>query len=299
MTEKATKQLRNLLQAKEFLHMPSVYDPFGGRLLQTLGYKAGFVGGYVTGAARAVTEPLLTLTEQVQVARDVAEAVSIPILADAGAGFGDALHTMRTVREFIRGGIAGIHIEDQLYPKRAAYHRYVAHAITIEEYVEKIEYACKERDRADPDFVVIARTDTCRFHGVEEATKRINAAAEVGADMGLLFPRNPEEAALAPKMASVPLIYVQSRGNRDKRPLFTRSQLQDMGYVACIEAQLVLCTAHHFMQQALIELRDTGAYTGISPDDFVKSRQAVEDLIGLDEYYEIEAATVETRTSAT
>ena len=70
---------------------------------------------------------------------------------------------MRTVREFINAGVAGVHIEDQLYPKRAHYHKYVAHAIPIEEFAYKIRYACRERDETDPDFVVIVRSDTCRF----------------------------------------------------------------------------------------------------------------------------------------
>ena len=87
---------------------------------------------------------------------------------------------MRTVREFIRNGIAGIHIEDQLYPKRAHYHRYVVHGIPVEEFVEKIEYSCKQRDETDRDFVIIARTDTCRALGLEEASMRINRAADVG-----------------------------------------------------------------------------------------------------------------------
>lgn len=143
------------------------------------------------------------------------------------------------VRECIRGGIAGVHIEEQLYP----------------------------------DFVVIARTDACRALGLDEACMRINRAADVGADLGLLFPRNPAEAERAPQVCRLPLVYVQSRGNRDGRPLFSRQDLQQMGYVACIEAQVVLCTAFHFLKQALIE-----------------------DLIDLSKHYEIEAQTVERRS---
>jgi 2-methylisocitrate lyase-like PEP mutase family enzyme len=97
--------------------------------------------------------------------------------------------------------------------------------IPIEEYVEKIQYACRERDRIDRNFLIIARTDSCRFFGIEEAAKRVNAAAKVGADMGLMFPRNPDEAACAPKLTHVPLIYVQSLGNRDGRPTFSRQEL--------------------------------------------------------------------------
>ena len=101
--------------------------------------------------------------------------------------------------------------------------------------------------------MIIARTDTCRALGLEEASMRLNRAAEVGADYGLLFPRNPQEAEEAPRKCTLPLVYVQSRGNRDGRPIFTRRELQQMGYVACIEAQVVLCTAFHYMKKALTE----------------------------------------------
>ena len=293
--ERLSTQLRALLRSKTFLHMPSVYDALGGRLVQSIGFEAAYIGGYVTGGASTVTEPLLTMTEQVRLSEDIARNINIPLVADAGAGWGDSLHTMRTVREFIRAGVAGVHIEDQLYPKRAHYHKYVVHGVPVDEFVEKIKYACQQRDKSDPDFVIIARTDTCRALGLEEASMRINRAADVGADLGLLFPRTPAEAEQAPKMCKLPLVYVQSRGNRDGRPIISRQDLQRMGYVGCIEAQVVLCTAFHFLKKALTELRTTGDYKGMTNAEYVTSRQEVEDLIDLTEYYEIEAQTVEAR----
>ena len=164
-----TLQLRQLLKKNTFLHLPSVSDPLQGRLVESLGFEAVFIGGYVSGASSAITEPLMTMTEQVKMAQDITGKVNIPLIADAGAGWGDSLHTMRTVSEFIRAGVAGIHIEDQVFPKRAHYHKYVVHGISREEYIEKISYACKERDRLDPHFVIIARTDTCRSVGLDEA----------------------------------------------------------------------------------------------------------------------------------
>jgi 2-methylisocitrate lyase-like PEP mutase family enzyme len=293
--ERQSTQLRTLLRSKTFLHMPSVYDALGGRLVQSVGFEAAYVGGYVTGGASTATEPLLTMTEQVELAGQIAANISIPLVADAGAGWGEPIHTMRTVREFIRVGVAGVHIEDALYPKRAHYHKYVVHGIPVEEFVEKIKYSCIQRDKSDPDFVVIARTDVCRALGLEEASLRLNRAADVGADLGLLFPRTVDEAERAPKACRLPLVYVQSRGNRDGRPLLSRKELQQMGYVGSIEAQVVLCTAFHFLKKAMVELRETGDYTGMTQAEYVASRQAIEDMIDLDEYYEIEAQTVEAR----
>jgi 2-methylisocitrate lyase-like PEP mutase family enzyme len=200
---------------------------------------------------------------------------------------------MRTVREFIRAGIAGIHIEDQLFPKRAHYHKYVVHGIPTEDFVMKINLSCRERNRSNKDFVIIARTDTCRTLGLAEAVDRINRAADVGADLGLLFPRNLDEAERAPKECRLPLVYVLSRGNRDGRPIFTRRELEQMGYVACIDAQVVLLPAFLAIKNMLAELRATGAYTGVSDAEALRARKDIEDVIQLEEYYSIEEETVE------
>lgn len=285
--------MRALLNARTFLHMPAVYDPLGARLVQAAGFEAAYVGGYVSGASRVVSEPLLTMTEQVAIAEEVAAKVAIPIVADAGAGFGEPLHTRRTVREFIRAEIAGVHIEDQLFPKRAHYHKYQVHGIPADEFAIKIRHACRERDAVDPNFVVIARTDVCREFGLEPAAERLNRAADEGADMGLVFPRNRDEAERAPRECRLPLVYVMSRGNRDGRPIFTIPELKEMGWAACIDAQIMLLTAFEANRRMLAELRATGTWTGDPESAFVGARKAIEDLIGLDEMYAIEEETVE------
>jgi methylisocitrate lyase len=288
-----TRRLRELIAGGEFLYMPSAATPLEGKLAEAMGTKLVYTGGYVSGASRAISEPLLTMDEQVRIAGEVARAVGVPLVADAGAGFGEPLHTMRTVREFAAAGVAGIHIEDQLYPKRAHYHAYQVHAIALPDFVAKIKYASLQRDETDPDFVIIARSDTCREFGLDEAIGRINAAAEVGADLGLVFPRNREEAEAAPRLASVPLVWVQSRGNRDGRPILSLGDLKRMGYRGCIDAQILIGAALHGMKRALSEIIATGSYSGLSDGDFVAVRQEIEDLIGLDAYYRIEAETVE------
>ena len=290
--EKTTTKLRNLIAGNDFLYMPAAYYPLCALVAQQIGIKTAYVGGYVTGGSKAVSEPLLSMSEQVTVAGEIAQRCSIPIIADAGAGFGEPLHCMRTVREFINAGVAGVHIEDQLYPKRAHYHKYVAHAIPADDFAYKIRYACRERDATDPDFVVIVRSDTCRFEGLDEAVKRVNMGGEEGADMGLLFPTDHEEAMRAPKECTIPLVYVQSRGNRDGRPLYSNNELQDMGYKACIDAQLWLMVSFHHAKKALEEIHETGSYTGMTNDENIAVRQGIEDAIGLDDYYLIEEETV-------
>jgi methylisocitrate lyase len=296
MIERNTTKLRKLLAAKTMLHMPAVYDALGARLVEHAGFEAVYNGGYVAGGSRAVSEPLLTMTEQITQAADAAAAVSIPMVVDAGAGFGEPLHTMRTVREFIRAGIAGVHIEDQLFPKRAHYHTYQVHEISPEEFGEKIRYACKERDRIDPDFVIISRSDSCREFGVQVAADRVNRGADAGADLGLLFPRNMDEVERGPKLCRVPLVYVNARGTRDGRPVLSRQTLQQMGYVGIIEAQVMMLPAVDAQQKMLAELRGTGDYTGMTHQACMKVRKDIEDRIGLEEMYLIEQETVESRS---
>jgi methylisocitrate lyase len=291
--QRATRKLRALLRAGSFLELPSAYDPITARLVQSLGFKTVYCGGFVTGGSTCISEPLLTMNEQLRVASGMAKVVDIPVIMDAGAGWGEPLHTMRTVRECIHAGIAGVHIEDQLFPKRAHYHTYVAHNIPIAEFRDKIRLACEQRDASDPDFVIIARSDACREQGFREAVKRMNLAREQGADMGLIFPRTHDEAVKTPKLCKLPMVYVQSRGNRDGRPLYSNNQLIDMGYAGCIDAILAIGVQFSAMKKALTEIRRTGDYTGMSDKAWITVRKEVEDLIGLEEYYRIERETVE------
>ncbi|HYC46778.1 MAG TPA: isocitrate lyase/PEP mutase family protein [Burkholderiales bacterium] len=291
--QRATTKLRALVKAGRFLELPSAYDPITARLAESAGFKSVYSGGFVTGGSTCISEPLLTMTEQIRVASDMANTVNIPVVMDAGAGWGEPLHTMRTIRECIRHGIAGVHIEDQIFPKRAHYHTYKVHDIPLNEYRDKLRLACEQRDKLDKDFVIIARSDAARIQGFREAIKRVNVAADQGADMGLIFPTNHADAVKTPKLAKVPMVYVQSRGNRDKRPLYSNVQLKDMGYAGCIDAIFAVGIHYHFIKKALEELKRTGDYTCMTQEEWITARKGVEDIIGLEESYRIERDTVE------
>ncbi len=291
--QRATTTLRKMVKAGQFLELPTAYDAITGRLVQSMGFKSVYVGGFVTGGSTAISEPQLTMSEQINVASNVANGLNIPVVMDAGAGWGEPLHTMRTIRECIRAGIAGVHIEDQLYPKRAHYHTYVAHNIPLNEFRDKIKLACVQRDETDKDFVIIARSDSCREQGYKEAIKRMQVAHDVGADMGLIFPRDHKETVSTPRHCKLPMVYVQSRGNRDNRPLYSYGQLKDMGYAGCIDATLAIGVQFHFMRKALQEVKKTGDYTGMTQQEWVTVRKDIETMIGLEDAYRIERETVE------
>ncbi len=114
----------------------------------------------MSGAHLAVTEPLMTLTEQAEVGARIARSVDLPLICDADAGYGEPVRAMHTVRTFEKAGVAGIHIEDQVFPKRASYHTGLEHVIPLDEFLDKMKYALQAR--TDPDFLIIGRTDASR-----------------------------------------------------------------------------------------------------------------------------------------
>ena len=287
----AGAKLRALLKAGKFLVLPAVYDGLTARLVEAAGFEAVYVGGNVSGSSLAVSEPQLTMTEQVGVATVVARSVDIPVVCDAGAGFGEPLHTMRTIREFVRAGVAGVHNEDQVFPKRASYHASIVHAIPVKEYVDKIAFACRQRDESDRDFVIIARSDTARETNMEEAVDRVNRAADAGADYGFIAHLlNAADIERAATMCKVPLVYPQARG---VRPVMQPRDLQQMGYVMMLETSTLLNVAVHHVARFLSELRETGDYKALSEPEFLAARKTIEHALSLNAAYQIEAQTVE------
>jgi methylisocitrate lyase len=227
----------------------------------------------------------------VEAARRITACVDVPLIVDAATGFGDPLHVMRAVREFERAGVAAIHIEDQVFPKRAHYHRdYREHTVSAEEMAQKVRFACQAR--RDPDFVIIARTDAMKTEGYEEGVRRANLYAEAGADMVMLFPNTDEEARRAPRDCKVPLVYVNSSGNRVGRPVYNTNDLEAMGYKMDADAISVTIAAYRGVRGILEMLKRTGL-TGLDQAESVATRKAIEDTIGLEEHYRVEEQTVE------
>ena len=287
-----TTALRKLLKKKEIVYCRSRTTRSAAGSSRASATTAIYTGGFVTGGSRCTSEPMSRWTSRrawPATWRTRWRFRWSPTAAPASA----SRCTPSAPWEFIRAGIAGAHIEDQLYPKRAHNHKYVAHAIPRKAFVDKIRFACRQREQSDPDFVLIARTDTCRSEGLKEAVWRVNAAADAGADMGLIFPRNDEEMKKAPRQTKIPLVYAISRGNRDGRPLPTGPQLADMGYKAAIDALTYLLVSFHFAKLAHAEIKRTGGYSGLTQQQCVEARHEIETLVGLDEFYEIEEKTVE------
>jgi 2-methylisocitrate lyase-like PEP mutase family enzyme len=290
--KKMTAAFRELLRNPGIIHAPIAYDPLTARIAEQVGFRCLDIGGYALGASACVPEPLLSLEEVAMSTRRIAAAVNIPLMIDAGAGYGDPTHVIRTVQELERAGAASVHIEDQVYPKRIHYHKGVEHVISAEEMCEKIRYAVKAR--RDPDFVIAARTDAMRTDGFAEGVRRANLYAEAGADMIMVFPNTVEEARQAPKEIRLPLIYVNSEGNRLNRPILSIQELEDAGYKMVNDAISAITVVYRSVRELFTRLKQTGS-TGLDPQVSIRTRKDIEDAMGLDEYYRIEEETIEGR----
>ena len=183
----------------------------------------------------------------------MARSISIPLIADADTGYGNELNVTRTVREFESRGIAAIHIEDQVAPKRCG-HLDGKEVVSCEEFVSKIRAAAEARRSAD--FVVIARTDARAVHGLDEAIRRANAALQAGADMAFVeAPQTLEEVALVPARVHGPCLLNVVPGGRT--PPFDLREAQAMGYKLAILPGLMLKATLEAGDAALAELKAT------------------------------------------
>ena len=294
MTDTPAGKLRELLRQDEIVIQPNVFDALTARICESLGFELVSLGGFQVGAhLLGMPEPLLCLEDMATVTRYATAAVSIPIIVDAGAGWGEPLHVMRTIRVLEGAGAAGIHIEDQIFPKRAHYHKGVEHLIPLDEMVAKIHAAV--RTRRDPDFLIIGRSDAFRTDGYDEAIRRATALAEAGADMIMLFPNSEEDARRAPAdLSGIPLMFVNSEGDRRGRPIFSAPELQELGYKIAAFPLTLTNAAIASVRDVLVELRDKG-FVDVDHEERIATRKFIEDAIGLEEAYALEEATVENR----
>jgi len=226
MTPRRT--LRTLVEKKQGLVVPGAYDGISARLVQQAGFPAVYMTGYGTAASRLGLPDLgfAGLAEMADHARNIAAVVDIPLIADADTGYGNALNVRRTVQTYEAAGVAALHIEDQITPKRCG-HLSGHQVIPRGEFAGKIRAAVEAR--RDPDLLIIARTDGISAVGFDEALRRGEAAAEAGADV--LFIEAPRDGAQVERVArafDTPLLYNYAPGGRS--PLLPFRQLRELGY---------------------------------------------------------------------
>src|SRR5256714_10439484 len=225
-----TTRLRELLVQRDLLVAPGAYDALSARLIAQAGFPAVYMTGFGT-AASVLGQPdvgLLTMSEMVSCAAALAAVIGdVPLIADADTGYGNPINVRRTIHEYERASVAGLHIEDQVWPKKCG-HMEGKQVIPIDEMVQKIRAAVDARQ--DPDFVIIARTDANAVNGLEDALLRGQAYHEAGADVIFIeAPRSITELrAIKQTFPDVPLLYNWAESG--KTPLLPLEEIHALGF---------------------------------------------------------------------
>jgi 2-methylisocitrate lyase-like PEP mutase family enzyme len=278
---RTTTRLRELLSGPELVIAPGAYDALSARLIAQSGFQAVYLTGFGT-AASVLGQPdvgLLTMSEMVSRAEALATVVGdIPLIADADTGYGNPINVRRTVREYERAGVAALHIEDQVWPKKCG-HMEGKQVIPTQEMVQKIHAAVEARQ--DPELVIIARTDANAVNGLEDALQRGKAYREAGADV--LFIEAPRSLAelhtIAETFPDVPLLFNWAESG--KTPALPLAEVRTLGFKLIIFPVSLLFAATYNMLQLLNVLKQGETSTPFA-SQMVTFAQFT-DLIGLPE----------------
>jgi methylisocitrate lyase len=196
--------LRELIAGNELVVAPCALNPIMARIVEDLGFKAVYMSGGSLGWYKCVTEANITLPEMAAIAVDMRAVCKLPIILDAGGGWGDPMHVHRTIALAQAAGFAAIEIEDQLLPRRVEHHIGIDNLVDTELMVDKVKEALAAR--TDPNLVIIARTNTRRVHGIDDALRRGEAFHRAGADMLFIYTRDAEEMRFVAERLPAPLM---------------------------------------------------------------------------------------------
>lgn len=283
---RTTTRLRRLLAGPDLLVAPGAYDALSARLIAQAGFPAVYMTGFGT-AASVLGQPdvgLLTMSEMVARASALAAVVGdVPLIADADTGYGNPVNVQRTIREYERAGVAGLHIEDQVWPKKCG-HMEGKQVIPLDEMVQKVRAAVDARQ--DPDFAIIARTDANAVYGLEDALRRGRAYRDAGADVIFIeAPRSTEELqAIAQAFSDTPLLFNWAESG--KTPLLSLPEIQTLGFKLVIFPVSLLFAATRAMLE-LLEVLQQGETPAPFSSRMVTFAQFTQH-IGLPEIQELE-----------
>jgi len=281
----AAARLRTLLESGQTIVAPGAFDPLAARMVEEAGFPAVYMTGFGTSAA-LIGRPdvgLLTMTEMAGNAARIAACVDIPVIADADTGYGNPLNVIRTVGAYEAAGVAGIHIEDQVAPKKCG-HMEGKLVIPAEEMAAKVRAAAEAR--AQPEFVIIARTDARAVEGLERAIERGRLYRDAGADVlfieAVTADREAEEVARA--FPGVPLLFNWAEGG--KTPPLSLARLRELGYRIVIFPISTLLAATAAMRRILHEIAEAGTPAAVLRE--LPTFGEFNDFIGLPQVREAE-----------
>ncbi len=263
--------------------MPGAFNALCARAIAQAGFDACYVSGAATSVAAGVPDVgLLTLEHFARVIREASDASGLPMLADADTGFGEAEMVRRTVIEYAKAGAAGLHLEDQKFPKRCG-HLDGKELVSVDHMCEKVQWAARARSAAE-GFILCARTDARAVEGFDAAVKRASAYVQAGADM--IFPEGLASEkefadfahALRKAVAPAPVFLLANMTEFGKTPIIPLARFQQMGYSCVIYPVSLLRVAMGAVTRALAQLKAHGSVEPVLKD--MQTRQELYALIG-------------------
>lgn len=281
-----TTRLKGLIKAPELAMMPGVHDALSARIAENAGFDVVMAAGFAaTGALLGRPDSSqLSATEMADHYARICEAVEIPVFVDADTGFGNVTNVRRTVREFERAGVAGLFIEDQIFPKRCG-HTPGKDVVPVEEFIGKLKAALDAR--RDPDFVIMARTDALGVLGIDEAIARGQMSAEIGVDMVFVeAPRTPEEMRRI--CAEIEAPHFANMVDFGNSPILTAQALREIGYAAAVWPVASVFTVTKALQTMYGVLKRDG--TTVAAQDGMVDFETYTALVGLPELRDQEEA---------
>jgi len=254
------RRLRERLLATELLVAPGVYDGLSARIAAAAGFEALYASGGAIARSSGVPDlGLLSVTEVLARVREIVDATSLPVIADADAGYGNALNVYRTVQAFERLGVAALHLEDQVSPKKCG-HYAGKQVVSAEEMIGKL--CAAQEARRDPDLVLIARTDARAVEGLDGAIRRGNAYAAAGADLVFVeAPDSEDDLRAIARDVRAPQLVNMFQGGRT--PLVGPTALAAMGYRVMIVPSDLQRAAIRALQEAAAAIKATGTAAGL------------------------------------
>jgi 2-methylisocitrate lyase-like PEP mutase family enzyme len=278
--------LRALLDSPDPVLLPGCYDALGARLIEQAGFDVVYMTGFGT-AASLLGRPdvgLLGPSEMAGNARRICAAVDLPVVADADTGYGNPINVVRTVQEYEQAGVAGLHIEDQVLPKKCG-HMEHKQVVPTGDMVAKIAAAVAAR--RNPDLVIIARTDARAPNGFDDALDRARRFADAGADVLFVeaLTGEAEIERVAAELAGIPLVFNWAEGG--KTPPLGYDRLRELGYKLIIMPISTLLASTRAMQAVLASIKSAGTPVDALPD--LPAFGEFTDLIGLPEIEQLES----------
>ena len=283
------QKLKDLIRGNDLVVAPVVFNPIMAKMAAQAGFKAIYLSGGTLGWVKCITEANISVSEMSEVALDIKAACKLPLVLDAGGGWGDPVHIHRTIALAEAAGFQGIEIEDQLLPRRVEHHVGIDHLVPTEFFIKKLKEAMAAR--TDPNLVIIARTNARRAGGIEEAIRRGEAFAKAGADMVFSFTRNPEEVRMVGERLPPPLMtFAPVDGFATSK--LSRADYAKLGFRLAASSGTAFAAMYKAVKQSYECLAQDRPDPFLGPGGGEAMMKAAQATCGLDQLLEIERRTM-------